>query len=90
MSDVTIYTSPRTITLVGMAETTLGKTAFSLCRSYTRQDYLVLINAHFKWIEAFCTPTAYSAAVIEELRLDCKVWYTRDCGYRQWYIFREC
>ena len=30
--------------------------------------YLVLIDAHSKWIEAFCTPTATSAAVIEELR----------------------
>ena len=30
--------------------------------------YLVLIDAHSKWIEAFCTPFATSTAVIEELR----------------------
>ena len=30
--------------------------------------YLVLINAYSKWIEAFYTTTATSAAVIEELR----------------------
>lgn len=30
--------------------------------------YLVLIDAHSKWVEAFCTPSATSAAVIEELR----------------------
>ena len=30
--------------------------------------YLVLIDAHSKWIEAFCTPTATSSAVIQELR----------------------
>ena len=30
--------------------------------------YLVLIDAHSKWIEAFCTPSATSSAVIEELR----------------------
>ena len=29
---------------------------------------LVLIDAHSKWIEAFCATTATSAAVIEELR----------------------
>ena len=50
-----------------MTKTTLGKTAFGLCRSRTRNDYLnlVLIDTHS---EAFCTPTATSAAVIEELR----------------------
>ena len=30
--------------------------------------YLALIDAHSKWIEAFCTPTATSSAVIQELR----------------------
>ena len=30
--------------------------------------YLVLIDAHSKWIEALCTPSSTSAAVIEELR----------------------
>ena len=30
--------------------------------------YLILIDAHSKWIEAFCTPNATSQAVIEELR----------------------
>ena len=30
--------------------------------------YLILIDAHSKWIEAFNTPTATSAAVINELR----------------------
>ena len=56
------------MTSVGMAKMTLGKTAFGLCRSCTRKDVsIVLINAHSKWIEAFCTPTATSAAVIEEL-----------------------
>lgn len=29
---------------------------------------LILIDAHSKWIEAICTPSATSAAVIEELR----------------------
>ena len=29
---------------------------------------LVLIDAHSKWIEAVCTPSATSSAVIEELR----------------------
>ena len=30
--------------------------------------FLVLIDSHSKWIETFCTPTASSAVVIEELR----------------------
>ncbi len=30
--------------------------------------YLVLIDAHSKWVEAFCTPSSTSSAVIEELR----------------------
>jgi len=30
--------------------------------------YLILIDAHSKWIEAFCTPNATSTTVIEELR----------------------
>ena len=30
--------------------------------------YLILINAHSKWIKAFCTPNAISSTVIEELR----------------------
>ncbi len=30
--------------------------------------FLVLKDAHSKWIEAFCTPSATSSAVIEELR----------------------
>jgi hypothetical protein len=30
--------------------------------------YLILINAHSKWIEAFCTPHATSHTVIEKLR----------------------
>ena len=30
--------------------------------------FLVLIDAHSKWIEAFCTPNATSSTVIEELR----------------------
>jgi len=32
------------------------------------QMFLVLIDAHSKWIEAFCTPTSTSEAVIRELR----------------------
>ena len=31
--------------------------------------YLIIIDAHSKWIEAVCTPSATSAAVIEELRV---------------------
>ena len=31
--------------------------------------YLIIIDAHSKWIEAICTPSATSAAVIEELRV---------------------
>ena len=30
--------------------------------------FLIVIDAHSKWIEAFCTPTSTSKAVIEELR----------------------
>jgi len=30
--------------------------------------YLIIIDAHSKWIEAFNTPSATSAAVIEELQ----------------------
>ena len=30
--------------------------------------YLILIDAHSKWIEAFCTPNATSLTVIEQLR----------------------
>ena len=30
--------------------------------------FLIVIDTHSKWIEAFCTPTATSKAVIEELR----------------------
>ena len=30
--------------------------------------FLILIDAHSKWIEAFCTPNATSQAVIHELR----------------------
>ena len=30
--------------------------------------FLILIDAHSKWIEAFHTPNATSSAVIEELR----------------------
>lgn len=30
--------------------------------------FLILIDAHSKWIEAFCTPTSTSEAVIRELR----------------------
>ena len=33
-----------------------------------RCSYLVLIDAHSKWIEALCTLSSTSAAVIEELR----------------------
>jgi len=31
--------------------------------------FLIIIDAHSKWIEAVCTPTATSRAVIEELRI---------------------
>ena len=31
--------------------------------------YLVIVDAHSKWIEAICTPSATSAAVIEELNV---------------------
>ena len=31
--------------------------------------YLVVVDAHSKWIEAICTPSATSAAVIEELNV---------------------
>ena len=31
--------------------------------------YLIIVDAHSKWIEAVCTPSATSAAVIEELRV---------------------
>ncbi len=37
--------------------------------------YLILIDAHSKWIEAFCTPNATSQTVIEELRTVRQVWY---------------
>ena len=30
--------------------------------------FLVLIDAHSKWIEVFCTSTATSAVVIEDLQ----------------------
>ena len=31
--------------------------------------YLLIVNAHSKWIEAICTLSATSAAVIEELNV---------------------
>ena len=31
--------------------------------------YLIIVDAHSKWIEAICTPSATSAAVIEELNV---------------------
>ena len=31
--------------------------------------FLIVIDAHSKWIDVFCTPTATSKAMIEELRM---------------------
>ena len=31
--------------------------------------FLIVTDAHSKWIDAFCTPTATSKAMIEELRM---------------------
>ena len=44
----------------------MGKTPSRLCRPSEGE---IIVDAHSKWIEAICTPSATSAAVIEELNV---------------------
>ena len=51
-----------------MAHTTLGKNPPGLCGPFLGRMFLILIDAHSKGIEAFCTIFATSSATMEILR----------------------
>ena len=42
--------------------------------------FLILIDAHSKWIEAICTSSTSSSVVIEELRTIFEIWPAGDSG----------
>jgi hypothetical protein len=48
------------------------------------KTFLILIDAHSKWIEATCTPSTSSSVVIEELRTVFAKFGLPETGYRQW------
>ena len=50
-----------------MADPPLGAPAFGYLGPFEGKNILVVIDAHSKWIEAVCTPSTSSAAVIEVL-----------------------
>ena len=67
MSTTAVDTSGSTITSLGMADPPMGSSASRLCWPSAREND-TCSDRHSKWIEAVCTPSATSSAVIEELR----------------------
>ena len=71
MSDEPVNTTSSSIAPVELANTPMGPFTLRLRRSSKREDVLKLIPTQNVLIEAICTPTATSAAVIEELQTIC-------------------